>query len=232
LKNELRFSTEHMRWRARSQTLLFQVFGPQSIYHTSFCALSWSYVGYVEAYPAAVAAAHQETYLKHLDAARGILLAAQDELERSDLEMVYRGKDSAPEASLILKVIGLAEHKLRKTLREQPERERQVQDAFENLLIGAEIPYAREVGGIEYSSKTYVPDFTISTADLVVEMKLCNKIGREKELIAEINDDIVAYRTKYGNLLFVVYDLGQIRDVERFTASFEAQKALVRVVKH
>jgi hypothetical protein len=52
-------------------------------------------------------------------------------------------------------------------------------------------------------------------------------------VIGEINDDILAYSTKYGNILFVVYDCGFIRDVERFSGHFEASKGvLVRVVKH
>lgn len=56
---------------------------------------------------------------------------------------------------------------------------------------------------------------------------------REKEIIAEINDDILAYGTKYGNQIFIVYDNGNIRDVERFCNTFENNEGvLVRVVKH
>ena len=35
-------------------------------------------------------------------------------------------------------------------------------------------------------------------------------------IISEMNDDIISYQTKYGNLLFVIYDIGNIRDVSRF----------------
>jgi hypothetical protein len=66
-----------------------------------------------------------------------------------------------------------------------------------------------------------------------IDVKLCARTGREKELIAEINDDILAYQTKYRNLFFLVYDMGQIRDVERFASSFEEhENVIVRVVKH
>ena len=69
--------------------------------------------------------------------------------------------------------------------------------------------------------------------DLVTEIKLCSREGREKEIIAEINDDILAYRTKYGNLLFVVYDLGFIRDTDRCGRSLEEHETvMVRVIKH
>ncbi len=44
--------------------------------------------------------------------------------------------------------------------------------------------------------------------------------------------DILAYQTKYANILFVVYDCGQIRDVERFIGSFESHpNVVVKVVK-
>lgn len=58
-------------------------------------------------------------------------------------------------------------------------------------------------------------------------------MDREKEIIAEINDDILAYRTKYGNIIFGVYDLGYIRDVDRFAETLEGTEGvIVRVVKH
>ena len=80
-------------------------------------------------------------------------------------------------------------------------------------MIGADLALLlkRETDSIEYSSKTYVPDFTMRKLDLAIEIKLCNREGREKEIIAELNDDILAYRIKYGNLLFLIYDVGQIR---------------------
>jgi hypothetical protein len=231
LKKEKRFSAEHIRWRARTQTFLFEVFGPKSLYHPSFAAIDWSFSGMVEADQEVINAAHQRAYLDDLEVARGLLLAAQDQLQRQELAEVYRGKGAGPEASVILKVLNLAELKLRKAVREVPTKEKAVQDSFETLLVGADIAYSREVGGIEYSSKTYQPDFVIPSADLAVELKLC-KDGAEKALIAQINDDILAYSTRYGNLLFVVYDLGQIRDAERFCSSFQSDRVLVRVVKH
>jgi hypothetical protein len=171
--------------------------------------------------------------LEHLDIAKGILLAAIDRLERVGLAGVYEGKDTAPEASAIVKVINLAEHKLRKIVRKPPDKEREIQDSFENLLIAADMPCSREAEHIEYSSKTYIPDFTMPKLDLAIEIKLCNHDKREKEMIAEVNDDIMAFKTKYGNLLFVVYDTGHIRDVDKFINEFERnENVIVRVIKH
>src|SRR5262249_41476518 len=176
---------------------------------------------------------HHQAYLNQLDTAKGILVAAHDELEVSELDNVYRGKDSAPESSTILRILHLAEHKLRKAIRTPPQREKEVQDAFETLLIVAEIDYSRETDSIEYSSKTYTPDFTFTRLDVALEIKLCNRSDREKEIIAEINDDILAYHQKYGNLLFIIYDIGLIRDIDRFSGHFEEQAGvIIRVVKH
>ncbi len=235
------FSADHTRWAARCLAVLEEVFGQDSRYYLSFNALRWvetgSFIipGGAGAWrdpQAAVDRRHHQAYLRDLETARGLLLAAADHLARSDLASVYDGKNTAPESSAIIKVINLAGAKLRKVIRSTPKNEKEVQDAFENLLVGADIPYSREADRIEYSSKTYVPDFTTRQLDLAIDIKLCAGPGREKDIIAEINDDILAYRTKYGNLLFVIYDVGQIRDVERFTMSLEQHdNVVVRVVK-
>jgi len=244
LKKVKAFSAEHVRWHQKVVSFLEEVFGKDSRYFRSFVHLSWRRDGsFLVGGPsdplgsfnpqAAIEREHHKAYLDQLETARGLLLAAKDELERKELNEVYRGKDTGPEASLLLKIINLAEHKLRKVIRDAPRREKEIQDAFENLLIGADIPYSRETDNIEYSSKTYIPDFSIQKADLAIEVKLCDKSGREKRIIAEINDDILAYKTKYGNMIFIIYDLGLIRDVDRFIKNFEEQEGVfVKVVKH
>lgn len=176
-------------------------------------------------------ALQQKQFFELIHANLSILrVAVLDHLKGADPDSAYEGKDTPPEVSTILKIINLAERSLRKALRSKPEQERDVQDAFDTLLIGAEMSYSRETDRIEYSSKTYAPDFTMPRIGLAVDIKLCNREGREKEIIAEINDDILAYRSKYPNLLFVVYDLGMIRDVDRFKASFEANENVVVIV--
>ena len=171
--------------------------------------------------------------MSSLDSASGLLRAASDLLERSELTEVYQGKDTPPESSAIVKIINLCDRQLRKVIRDKPQGEKEVQDGLENLLIGATIEYTRESDHIEFSSKTYVPDFTFSKIDLALEVKLCSKKEREKGIISEINDDILAYQTKYGNLLFVIYDNGFIRDIDRFKQDFErSQNVIIVVVKH
>ena len=241
---QTRRSQEHVRWLIRCIRFLEQVFGLDSVYYQSLRALQWMRTGSVlvggPADPmgsldpaSAMEDKHQQAYQSDLDTARGLLLAAADELGDSEVADVYRGKDTGPESSAIVKVINLAEHKLRKVFREKPQNEAGVQNAFESLLLGADLAYSRETERIEYSSKTYTPDFTMPRLDLAIEVKFCGRHGREKEIIAEINDDVLAYETKYGNLLFIVYDMGFIRDTDRFSASFEEhQNVVIRVVKH
>ncbi len=238
LRSSKAYSSEHTIWVTKCLETFEEVFGPASRYYRSFAGLRWrrtdSYVlqdyGNIEEAKAAI---HHKAYIRDLGIAKGLLLRAIEYLEERELGDIYDAKDTEPEASLILKVLHLAERQLRKVIRTQPSREVEVQDAFEDLLIGAAILYSRESERIEYSSKTYVPDFTLPKIRLAVEVKLCGQKEREKALIEEINDDILAYQTKYVNLLFIVYDIGCIRDIDRFIGSFEEKENVtVRVIKH
>lgn len=237
LSNSKAFSTEHIQWEMKCLETFEEVFGPASRYYLSFASLRWFERGEIITslwdYKADIDAKNYEAFRRDLRIAKGLILGAIEYLKERELTEIYNAKDTKPEASLILKVLHLAEHQLRKVIREKPDKERQVQDAFENLLVGADISYGREVDSIEYSSKTYKPDFSLTKINLTVEIKLCNRPEREKELIEEINDDILAYQQKYQNLIFIVYDIGYIRDKDRFRGSFEEnENVTVRVVKH
>lgn len=112
--------------------------------------------------------------------------------------------------------------------------EKEIQVALDNIFIGANLDgqYSREKESILYSSKSYIPDFVFDKIDTIVEIKLCKTLDKEKEIISEINDDIVAYKTKHSNLIFVIYDLGIIRDQDQFRSSLEAnEQVVVRIIK-
>jgi hypothetical protein len=233
---------ELVRWRLRVESILEDVFGRNSRYWVHFRSFSWGRTrllfdpGDFEPHVTLTTMIEHERLelcRSDLERAKGVLSAAVDQLRRKGVEGVYEGKNTAPESSEIIRIISLAERKLRKAIRYDPGDEIQVQDAFESLLLGADIRFSREKEHIEYSSKTYVPDFVCKRLDLAIELKLCARNGREKEIIAEINDDILAYQTRYGNVMFIVYDKGTIRDAERFVESFELHpRVIVRVVKH
>jgi len=94
--------------------------------------------------------------------------------------------------------------------------------------------FTREKENLVYSPKHISQTFTFKRINTVVEAKLCDAPNREKEIIAEINDDILAYKTKYSNLIFVIYDIGSIRDQELFKGSIEQahEHVIVRIIKH
>lgn len=238
LRVSTRYSSEHTRWLTGCLGFLEEVFGPSSRFYLSLANLNWhdggSFVVRGWDPQSEVDRHHHKAYLKALESAMGLLLAARDELEdHEDVSDVYKGRDSATESSQIMRIQSLAERQWRKTVRGTPENEKEVQEAFENLLLGADIDFSREGESIEYSSKTYRPDFTFAQLELAVEIKFCKRSEREKEMIAEINDDILAYRQRFRNLLFLVYDLGFIRDVDAFGGHLEAHDGvLVRVIKH
>ena len=118
-------------------------------------------------------------------------------------------------------VVDLILAKLRPSMFKDPDNEDDVQDAMEIMFNARGLDYRREKATIEYSSKQFVPDFTFENLNLAVEAKLCKSDSKEKAIIDEINADIPAYQTKYSRMIFVVYDLGFIRDVDKFKSGIE-----------
>jgi hypothetical protein len=130
-------------------------------------------------------------------------------------------------------IMDLIKVHLRPSIFSKPEKEREIQNSLETIFHVQSLPYLREKDHIKYSLKTFVPDFSFAPLNLVVEAKLCNREGKEKEIIEEINADILAYKTKYESLIFVVYDLGFIRDVAQFRSDIEMNPAVYAIViKH
>ena len=133
---------------------------------------------------------------------------------------------------VVQSVIDLIRSNLRPAMFSPPEKEDEVQNALEVIFRARGLDYRRGKDRIEYSSKAFIPDFTFQALDLALEVKLCNRDRREKEIVDEINADIPAYQTKYRRVLFVVFDLGFIRDEPRFKSSIEANPDVyVLVVK-
>lgn len=168
-------------------------------------------------------------------ASRAFLMAMKKELE-GDPEGVLRVPPAEPMPAHpmdgILKVIRLVERRLPHAFRGRPETERDVQNGFETLLVGAGIAYERESASIVRASRTYVPDFTFPDLKAALELKLCGSPGREPEIVAEIDHEIAAYRPTYPHVVFGVYDLGFIREPDRLVAAFDTRDGVwVRVLK-
>lgn len=128
-------------------------------------------------------------------------------------------------------------NKLRSSIFQKPEKEIEVQNAIETLFVGKGwnkgVDYDRETGKFEYSGKEYIPDFIVPKLKLCIEVKLL-KEGRKSKIIEEINADITSYGKVYKRQLFVVYDLGVIRDEIEFKRDIENAKDDIKViiVKH
>jgi len=236
VKQSTQNSLEHMRWLANTLRILEEIFGQDSRYYLTLSNFSWSETGQmlIKEYwnvEAEVIRRHNIAFSKQMDQAKGLLLAAKDHLEQSEISEVYNGENTAPEANDLIKIINLGDKKLRKLIRTTPEREKEIQDKFEDLLIASDIEYSREYPHIEYSSKKYIPDFSFPKINLAIEIKLCKNEG--KSIIAQLNDDILAYKTEFRNLLFIIYDLGQIRNIENFKRSFELNdNVIIQIIKH
>lgn len=116
--------------------------------------------------------------------------------------------------------------RLRSAVLQTPEQERDIQDVIEQLLIGRGMQkgqdYDREVGRVKISSKELVPDFIFPPLSTALEVKLVKTLARVREVVDEINADIAAYSKKYRQLIFVVYDLGHIRNEVEFRHDLES----------
>ena len=118
-------------------------------------------------------------------------------------------------------IIDLINANLRASLYHDPTHEREVQDVLETIFRARALDFRREQDSVPYSTKRYIPDFTFNRIGLAVEVKLCKDQRREKEMIEEINSDIIGYSGRYDRCLFVIYDLGHIRDVAQFSRDIE-----------
>ena len=228
------FSSKHTRWYDGTMFLLEEIFGMNSRIYYDFASLTWVSKGYfrLTMHPEKeLEYQNNQGYLKDLETARGLIEAGIDLVRRRGVDAVFEG-DILTEASGKVKIISLIEKCLRKAFRTKPKNEKEVQDKLEALFLGAGLEFTREKEGIPYSAKTYYPDFVFRRIKTVVEVKLCNSDLREKQIIGEMNNYILAFKTKYPNLIFVVYDSGGvIRDEDEFKSCFEQHESVAVIIK-
>jgi hypothetical protein len=129
-------------------------------------------------------------------------------------------------------IIDLIRLNLRQAIYQDPKHEREVQNALDIIFNARNLDFRREKDTVPYSTTHYIPDFTFNRIGLAVEVKLCKDKDREKDMIREINDDIIGYAGRYDRCVFVLYDLGFIRDVAGFSGDIEKNSgAHVLIVK-
>src|ERR1017187_1432265 len=126
---------------------------------------------------------------------------------------------------------------LRKAVFAVPDKETEVQNSIEALIVGRGMAkgtdYDRETGRGKTSGKESIPDFIFPLLKLCLEVKLSKSVDKLRGIVDEINADIRAYATRYERQLYIVYDVGIIRDEAEFKRDLEdAQGVSVVVVKH
>jgi hypothetical protein len=126
---------------------------------------------------------------------------------------------------------------LRKAIFEIPKNEIDVQDSSEKLLIGKGlskgIDYDRETGRVKVSIKEVIPDFIFPKFSLALEVKFSKDKTKSKAIIDEINADIRSYSKDYANIIFLIYDLGSIRDEDEFKNDLDNKENIqLLIIKH
>jgi hypothetical protein len=135
------------------------------------------------------------------------------------------------------RLVAFIQDNLRKAVHGTPEREVEVQNSLETLLVGRGfvkgVTYDRETGRVKTSGKECVPDFVFNDLKLALEVKLIKTSEGLKATIDEINADIRMYSKNYERQLYVVYDRGVIRDEAEFKRDLENPPGVrVLIVKH
>ena len=125
----------------------------------------------------------------------------------------------------------------RATLSGEPQDEAEVQDTIEKLFVGRGmakgIDYDRETGRVKHSGKESIPDFIFRPSSTALEVKFTKSNQSRSRIVDEMNADIAAYGKVYEHIIFLVYDIASITDVEEFKRDIEsAQDVSVLVVKH
>jgi hypothetical protein len=126
---------------------------------------------------------------------------------------------------------------LRKAVYGTPAREVEIQNGIETLLVGRGmvkgLNYDRETGRVKTSGKECIPDFVFPDLKLCLEVKLITTAEKLKATVDEMNADIRMYSKHYERQIYVVYDLGVIRDEAEFKHDLEnAPGVSVLIVKH
>ena len=123
----------------------------------------------------------------------------------------------------------LLEENVRPAMFTDPDNEKAVQDVIENDLQGAVTRLPSRAAVCPVLHQAVHPGLHVRQPWPGRRGEICNRAGREKELIDEINADILGYQGTYESMLFVIYDLGFIRDVALFKSDIELQPG-VRVL--
>ena len=131
----------------------------------------------------------------------------------------------------------IIEGRFRTQFTDPPENEKYVQEQLRKFLDAQGyrkgIDYERESGRVMFAGKEYIPDFVLKHSNSVIEVKILKDKGHKSRMIEEMNADYSAYTKEYDSIIYLVYDLGIIPDVQVLKRDFEAKgNVKVIVIKH
>jgi len=118
---------------------------------------------------------------------------------------------------------------------EKPRDERELKAVVHAICRCVIDPYVRrERGGARVADKEYKFDFSIFSDRDALEVKLITEKHSRGEVVAEITEDINAFKnSQFENLLFLIYDsIGDISDEVAFKQEFEKGNIHVIIRKH
>lgn len=149
-----------------------------------------------------------------------------------DLELRVTKKDSQAGITGFDQLCHYLNTKLRMCFDNPPRSEKEVQTEVRKLLVARDYIVHKEKHSIPHSAKYVVPDFVIEELNAALEVKFTDSKPKRQAVIDEISADIQSYLTKFRNILFVIYDIGTIRDALEFRRGLEVENVKVIIVKH
>lgn len=122
---------------------------------------------------------------------------------------------------VIDKVKNAIEKGLRKSIGDRKiEKEFEVRDIIDGLLTVAGYDFQKETPENKFSAKRFRPDLTSESLSTVIEVKLIKIKGDVSKSVEGLSADIEPYKSRFKNILFVVYDLGFVNDVDEYCKDF------------
>jgi hypothetical protein len=111
---------------------------------------------------------------------------------------------------------------LRKSIGDRKiEKEFEIRDIIDGLLTVAGYDFKKETPEEKFSAKGFRPDLTSKNLSTVIEVKLIDSQGDVSKSVEGLSADIEPYKKRFKNILFVVYDLGFVNDIEEYCKDFK-----------
>jgi predicted nucleic acid-binding protein len=115
-----------------------------------------------------------------------------------------------------------------------PSRELDIHDAMATMLATLDYDFSHSKDSHDFAGFGVVPDFTvdINRVKIPIEIKFVDSEEKVPRVAEQMAADQTKYHVQYKSIVFVIYDLGIISDIAKFTKEFEAQGDIVLMVKH